>query len=174
MPRGRRCTSKVRSLTPNFRKKTFFVLWGPNHTHPEKSVLPMFVHVFVPHFRGKVDLPEEEKKARLGVRLKSTRPSYMRVTGLTEAAPTGSQAKFLLAGLCALKHALKPALIVPYSQAPVSARKAQSPRPDSPFAKQGVRSPQRPQALGRNSSSPPARTPCYWPCRESGHARGIR
>ena len=27
----------MRSLTPNFRKKkTFFVLWGPNHPHPEK------------------------------------------------------------------------------------------------------------------------------------------
>ena len=36
VPRSRRYTKKMRSLTPNFRKKTFSVLLGPNHTQPAK------------------------------------------------------------------------------------------------------------------------------------------
>ena len=45
MPWGRRYTKKVRSLTPDFRKKTIFVLLGPNHPHPEKAD---FVDNFTP------------------------------------------------------------------------------------------------------------------------------
>ena len=70
--------------------KTFFVLLGPNHTHPEKSILSMFA----PHFQGRVDLP---KKISLGVRLKSTRPSHGWVCW--SLYPPEARQIFLLAGL---------------------------------------------------------------------------
>ena len=61
----------MRSLTPNSRKKRFSCFWG-HHTHPEKSILSMFVPR---RFRGRVDLP---KKIPLVIRLKTTRPSHGR------------------------------------------------------------------------------------------------
>ena len=55
------------------QKNVFRAFGAKSHTAGrQKPVLSMFV----PRFRGRVDLP---KKLPLGVRLKSTRPSYMRV-----------------------------------------------------------------------------------------------
>ena len=80
---------KVRSLTPNFCKKTFFVLLGPNHPHPEKTIL---VDVCTPSPRQG---GPPEKKCHLESGLNQRDQA---TAGFIRIDPTESQEKFPTGG----------------------------------------------------------------------------